>query len=511
MKKLLTAGGVSRTQLPKTIRTERRKATKLKAAAYDAAGSGRRTKAWNASSLGPNSILSMDAEQLRRRSHDQLRQNPWAFSAVESWVANTIGTGLAPQSLASDRALRKEIQRWWGDWVPESQPEGFLDFYGQQGLVGRGLVEGGECFARIRERRPEDGLTVPLQVQLLEAEHLPSDKNEQLANGNLLKAGIEFDRIGRRVAYWMYRIHPGEAYIEQGTVSDLDLVRVPAANVLHVFRPLRPGQIRGEPWMARVLIRLHEIDKYDDAELVKQQIAALFTGWIETPTTDEALLGEGETDETGLAVAGMSPGELNVLDPGQKISFSEPPSLSDPQGFFTKHQLRGAAAGMNVPYANMTGDVSDANYSSLRAAMLELRRRCESFVYQVMTHQFCRPIYRRWLEQAVLAGRLDARGYLRDPMDAARVRWIGDGWPWVDPLKEVMAAKMKVRCGFASRSQVIMEQGEDPEQVDNLIAEDNARADERELVFDSDARHTENAGTKQADLVAATDEGGPRS
>ena len=509
-RKLLTSAGVSRAQLPKAIQTGRTKARKLKAASYDAAGTGRRTKAWNASSLGPNSILSMDADMLRRRSHDQLRQNPWAFSAVESWVANTIGTGLAPQSLASNRELRKEIQRWWGDWVPESMPEGFLDFYGQQGLVGRSLVEGGECFARIRERRPEDGLTVPLQIQLLEAEHLPSQKNDTLANGNLVKAGIEFDRIGRRVAYWMYRTHPGEAYIEQGTVSDLDLVRVPAANVLHVFRPLRCGQIRGEPWMARVLIRLREIDVYDDAELVKQQIAALFTGWIETPTSEHGVLGEGEADETGEAFASMNPGTMNYLNPGQKVTFNEPPSLSDPQGFFTKHQLRGAAAGLNVPYANMTGDVGDANYSSLRAAMLELRKRCESFVYQVVAHQFCRPIYRRWLELAVLSGRLDARAYLQDPVDAARARWIGDGWPWVDPLKEVLAAKEKVRCGFASRSQIIMEQGEDPELTDEMRKEDNDREARLGLMSDSNPSVTEKSGAKQSDLVGATVGGAER-
>ena len=116
-------------------------------------------------------------------------------------------------------------------------------------------------------------------------------------NGNRVKAGIEFDGIGRRIAYHVYREHPGESALF-GTAGET--VCVPADQVLHLYRPLRPGQIRGVPWLAPVLLKLHELDQYDDAELVRRKTAALFAGFITRPG-DDALMGEGEPDEKGAA------------------------------------------------------------------------------------------------------------------------------------------------------------------------------------------------------------------
>src|SRR5687768_17896336 len=57
--------------------------------------------------------------------------------------------------------------------------------------------------------------------------------------------------------------------------SDLDsgqLRRVPAESVIHLYDPLRPGQLRGIPHLTQALIKLHEVDKYDDAVLLRQQL-----------------------------------------------------------------------------------------------------------------------------------------------------------------------------------------------------------------------------------------------
>jgi lambda family phage portal protein len=467
-----------------------RRPVTLRGTAYDAAGNGRRSKTWQASSAGPNAILAFDADVLRRRSRDLLRQNPWAFSGVESFVSNCVGTGIKPQSRAKDLALRTQIHEAWSYWVDEADADDATDFYGLQSLICRSLVEGGECFVRFRERRPEDGFHVPLQLQVLEAEHVPSNWNMTLPNGNIVRSGIEFDQIGRRVAYWMYRNHPGEFLWNQ--TSPFGLVNVPvpvpAENVLHIYRPLRPGQIRGEPWMARVLIRLHELDKYDDAVLVKQQTAALFAGFITSPAADlGGVLGAADTDENGLAVAGLEPGILQALLPGQEITFATPPLINGEQDFIN-HQLRGSAAGMNVPVANMTGDLSGVNYSSIRAGIVEFRRRCEMFIDNILVYKLNRQIWERWLMLGVLAGVIDPRPFLEDRRASSRAIWIGQGWQWVDPLKEVEASLIAMRAGLKSRSQVIAELGEDAELVDETIAADNARADRLNLVFDSDPR-----------------------
>ena len=44
-------------------------------------------------------------------------------------------------------------------------------------------------------------MPVGLQLQVLEGEHLPLTMNREMAGGNTVRAGIEFDALGRRVAY----------------------------------------------------------------------------------------------------------------------------------------------------------------------------------------------------------------------------------------------------------------------------------------------------------------------
>jgi lambda family phage portal protein len=458
---------------------------------YDGVGGGRRSLAWMPVSLGAVSALAYAQSDLRAKSRDLVRRNAWAAAGVEAFVANAIGTGIKPQSMVKDPTIREAIHALWWDWVEEADAAGLTDFYGLQSLSVRAMLEGGEAFIRIRFRRPEDDLSVPLQLQVLEPEHVPITYNTVANNGNSIRCGIEFDSLGRRVAYWMYRSHPDDALLApmSGSGSDLIPVRIPAAEVIHLFRPLRPGQIRGEPWLARALIKLHELDQYDDAELVRKKTAAMFAGFITRLSPEDNLMGEGVTDANGVALAGLEPGTLQILEPGEDIKFSQPADVGSSYSEFMRQQFRAVAAAMGITYEMLTGDLTQVNYSSIRAGLLEFRRRCEAIQHGVIVHQLCRPIWRAWMEQAILAGALTLPNYANRRRDYQSVKWIPQGWQWVDPLKETEAMKSAIRSGLMSRSEAISANGYDAEDVDNEIAADNARADSLGLVFDSDARH----------------------
>ncbi|MEA6724083.1 phage portal protein, partial [Salmonella enterica subsp. enterica serovar Montevideo] len=133
--------------------------------------------------------------------------------------------------------------------------------------------EGGETFIRLRTRLPSDGLTVPLQLQLLEGDHCPHLKTDAAAN---IRQGIQYNAIGRRTGYYLYREHPGDGIL---TPAGLELALVPATDVCHLYRAMRPGQDRGEPWLARALRTLYDLDGYLDAELVRKKNAARFLGF----------------------------------------------------------------------------------------------------------------------------------------------------------------------------------------------------------------------------------------
>ncbi|MBK7024037.1 MAG: phage portal protein [Sulfuritalea sp.] len=457
---------------------------------YDGTGSGRRTLAWGVSNPGAVAALAYTQDSLRAKSRDLVRRNAWAAAGVEAFVANAIGTGIKPQSMVADAAQREAIQRLWWAWCESADAAGVTDFYGVQALACRAMLEGGEALVRLRWRRPEDGLPVALQVQVLEAEHLPVMFNADADNGHVIRAGIEFDRLGRRVAYHLYRSHPNDgALAPMSGAGGVETVRVPADEVVHLFRALRPGQIRGEPWLARALVKLNELDQYDDAELVRKKTAAMFAGFITRMSPEDSLLGEGLADGNGVALAGLEPGTLQILEPGEDIKFSAPADVGSSYADFMRLQFRAVAAAMGITYEMLTGDLTQVNYSSIRAGLLEFRRRCEATQHAVIVHQLCRPIWRAWMDQAVLEGALSLPGYALKPRSFQTARWVPQGWQWVDPQKEFTAMKLAIRAGLTSRSEAISAYGYDAEDVDREIAADNARADALGLVFDSDPRH----------------------
>jgi lambda family phage portal protein len=461
---------------------------------HEAAGAGRRSFAWLPSNPGAVAAMTATQTELRTKSRDLVRRNAWANAALESYVANAIGTGIKPQSLVTDAPLRERIQALWRDWTLDADAAGLTDFYGLQALATRTMLEGGEALIRIRYRRPEDGLAVALQLQVLEPEHLPVTLNTTAENGNVIRAGIEFDRLGRRVAYHLYRTHPEDgALAPMSGIGGMETVRVDATEILHLFRPLRPGQIRGEPWLARALVKLNELDQYDDAELVRKKTAAMFAGFITRLAPEDNLMGEGSADPNGVALAGLEPGTLQILEPGEDVKFSQPADVGASYAEFLRMQFRAVAAAMGVTYEQLTGDLTQVNYSSIRAGLLEFRRRCEALQHGVIVHQLCRPIWRAFIEQAVLEGALSLPGYVRGDLAKRReylaVKWIPQGWQWVDPQKEFNAMLTAMRAGLLSRSEAISSFGYDAEDVDREIAADNARADALGLVFESDPRH----------------------
>ena len=179
--------------------------------------------------------------------------------------------------------------------------------------------------------------------------------------------GIEFDALGRRRAYWLYPTHPGDG--RGALVSH----RVPADRVLHLFERLRPGQVRGVPWFAPVMLKLRDLDAYDEAELVRKKIEACFAAFV-TGVQDEETLGKARTEADGSRIETFEPGMIEYLEPGRDVKFAAP-SASGGYAEYMRMQLHAIAAGVGLTYELLTGDLSQVNYSSIRAGLIEFRRR----------------------------------------------------------------------------------------------------------------------------------------
>jgi lambda family phage portal protein len=471
---------------------------------YEGASTGRRLAMWAEVSTAISALLAAEGDTMRARCRGLVRKNAWAKSAQDSYVANAIGCGITPKPLHPDPVMRTLLKTSWERSAQECDADGLTDFYGQQVIALREIFEAGEVLARFRPRLASDGLRVPLQLQLLEPEHLPLTRMG--TNGkNPIRAGIEFTPFGKRAAYWLHPEHPMLGGMTLQLTSN-EPVRVPAEQVIHCYQPLRCGQVRGQPWLAPVMVTLYELDKFSDAVLVRQATANFFLGW-QRSLSDEfrGPLDAGTTLPDGTAAPDASVG-FGTIQPntiidlgatGNTLEFNKPPDPPAGLPEFIKTMLRSFCAGIGIPYESVSWDLEGVNYSSIRAGLLEYRRRIEQFQFSVMVYQFCRPVYRRWVNDAVLAGVLPQPRTPAEWDALYAVEWRTPRWGWVDPLKDVMAMKEAVRCAFTSRSAVIHENGEDPEQVDADIAADNARAKDLGIVSDSDPAQTANSGAAQ--------------
>jgi len=460
-------------------------------ARLEGAMSQRRLRGWQPPLENINSLVASGGPRLLARSRELVVTNGYAANACEAFASNLVGDGIKPSSLIEDPDLRDQVQRLWLAWTDEADADGLTDFYGLQAMVAREMFVAGECFVRLRPRRAEDGLLVPLQLQLLQSEMLPFDATKTAPNGNRIRCGIEFDAIGRRQAYHFRRRHPGDS-TDQGMVTS-ETVRVPAQDVLHIYRPIDAGQIRGLPHVAPAMVRLFLLDQYDDAELDRKKTAAMFAGFITKTAPEEQLMGEIEaTDDSG-ATASLEPGTLQVLLPGEDVKFSSPADVGGGYEAFQYRTLLSVSASLGLPYHLVTGDVRQANYSSLRAELVEFRRRVEQLQHGVIAHQLCRPVWARWLETAVLSGALDLPDFARFPARYRPVNWIPPRWDWVDPLKDIQAQVLAMEAGIISRRKVVEATGYDVEEIDRENAADARRAGDMGLHYRTRPGETQGA------------------
>jgi lambda family phage portal protein len=435
----------------------------------------RRLRGWKAERRHINALLAAGGADLRARSRQMSRENPYAANVIEAFVAAAVGTGIKPSSLIADAARRKAVQEAFLAWTDEADAAGVTDLYGLQALAARGMYEGGDVFVRMLDRPSSAGLTVPLQLQLLEAEMLPLEHNETLSTGHVIRQGIEFDANNNRVNYHFLKSHPGDL----GRWRGIERVVVPAAEVLHLYRPLRPGQIRGVPGLAPAMVRLYLLDQYDEAELDRKRTAAMFAGFITKKSSDDLDPVSGQSPEEAggdTAIAPLEPGLLQVLGEGEDVTFSEPADVGGAYEAFLYRNLCAIAVGAGIPYHLTSGDLSKANYGSQRGEQVSFRRRIEQYQHAGLVFQLCRPIWERWFKAAALVGAIPvpASEILRTPRVMA-AKHIPNRWDWIDPKKDREAQAIAEDRGWVSRSDNIEAEGFDPEEVDARIAADRAR------------------------------------
>lgn len=450
---------------------------------YDASGMGRRMAGWRPRSTSPNTALA-GTPIIRERARDSSRNDPAAASGIQKWTTTLVGIGITPRfRRIKSEQRRQQIVDLYNDFVAKADADGVLSLYGMQTLGTRTWFDGGECFIRKRRRFLDEGLPVPLQIQLLESDMVPfldTDNYAGLPANNIIRSGIELDKRGKRVAYWVYKSHPGDNVASYG--SD-DLVRVPASEISHIFEPKRPGQLRGVSELVSVLTNLRNMSDYKDAVLERQKLANLFVAFIKRalPTLAPGDMGPGLDPMSNQPLAQgdpaplvpLQPGLFQELDDGQDVTFSNPPEAGTTYSDYVRTQGLDTAAGAGLPYELHSGDIINVSDRTLRIMMNEFRRLAEQRQWQIIIPMFCQVTIDWFVEAAVLAGKIS----VEEAGDVRRVEHSPHGWPDIHPTQDIQGRILAKDAGLRSRSSIISASGDDPDQVDAERKADKVRED----------------------------------
>ena len=434
---------------------------------YEGATTGRRLGNWNPRQIGPNREIEIAIHKLRDRSRDLGRNNPYAARGISGIVNNVVGAGIIPKVDHPDAAIKAALETA-SKRMFDSRRIDLSDrhnMYGLQRLALRTIVESGACIIRryrFRGRQPDR----VLRVGVFEPDYLDRTKEGQISGSdNWIYQGVEVDKFGRIQALHLYNEHPSENRI----TFTLQSTRVPISDCRLIYREDRPGQIMGVPWLAPCMVALKDFAEYEDAQLIRQKIAACFAVFEVSPDMPSP------ATQSARPLERIEPGIYEKITPGKDIRFADPPGV---EGYaeYSRAMLCKIAAGLGVPYELMTGDLSNVNFSSGRMGWLEFQRSVDAWQWDLMIPHMCDVIARWWLE--IMAIELDVRD--------AVVTWTPPRREMISPKDEVGPQRDLIRMGAKTLSEVIRERGEDPETVFKERAEEMAALASAGIVSDAD-------------------------
>ena len=446
---------------------------------YSGATGGRLFADWQTSSDSADQEISGSLSILRNRSRALSRNDSYISRYLQMLVTNVIGpNGIRVASKARndngdlDLQGNAEVESAFAEWgqVGSCTLNGMQSFLDCQKLFVSSVARDGEALIRtVRSNENRFGFA----IQFLEADHLDENysvKNEE--TGNSIKMGVEVNKFGKPIAYYLLRNHPGSSgnYLYGGN----NYIKVPAEELIHGYLASRAEQTRGVPWTSSILTRAKMLDGLEESAVVNARGGAAKMGFIVSPDGD-GYVGE-ETEDTYTQIMDATPGSMEQLPAGSEFKEWKPdyPNMTfDP---FQKAILRGIASGLNVSYVDLANNLEGVNYSSIRQGVMEQRdyyRTVQKFVIQ----HFVRPVYLKWLNYAMTTNQVSIPITKYDKF-ANSVTFIPRSWSWIDPQKEMSANVVGLQNGQVTMTDIQSSMGRDPEELFEELSREKALADQ---------------------------------
>lgn len=457
--------------------------------AFSSAGLNPALTAWITAAVPPDVDIYAGLRQLRARSRECAQNDDHMAYFLRLVETNIIGrqgvtvqahprlpSGAEDKTLAARLEAAYAVQSERGHWDATGQ----LSRHAFDRLGVRTVAQDGEALIRIHEPDPES--PTGFSVELIDAEALDLDYNDTLRNGHSVRMGVEMTQRRRPVAYWLFResSQPFTGY--RSGYGAAERVRIPVEEIIHVYLPEWAWGTRGVPWAKTSLRRLKMLGGYEEAAITAARAAAVKSAaYVAKDFATPETAPNGQRLEDGTFVQDLTPGGIEQVPYGwdlQTLDWSWP---NVEHGEFVKEALRSIASGLGVSYNALANDLEGVNFSSLRQGALT-ERDLWMGLQEWWIDWVSRPLYRRWAAFALRSGRVSKNNGNAYPLDRlaalSHATYQARRWPWVDPTKDIRAAKEAIGLGVRSISDVIRESGRDPEEVWVELADDYRRMEQ---------------------------------
>lgn len=447
---------------------------------FAAAQLNRLTSSWRATAECIDDEIRTDLDALRARSRALENNNDYARNYLDIVETNLIGEQ-APRLVplidnapgSPDLGARAAVAKGWAEWCGRGVCEvtGNYAFDDLCQAVSRGLARDGEVLVEFI-RGPDAGNRFGFAVRLLDVARIATWKHRPPSAGeNAICSGVEVNAQGRAVGYWF----------NDSAQEARRAVRVEASTLLHRFVIQRAEQKRGIPWMHASMLSMHYAGEFALSALMAAKHGADHLGFFVTPDGSPPPVGEPTADEAGSRIATSAPGTWDTLPDGVDVKTVDSKYPNEVFGPFLKTANQRMASGLpGASYPELCNDYEAVNFSSIRAAILsardEWRKRQRWFASAILD-----PIFDEWLRLSLLSGALlldngSALPLAKLPKFKAH-GWRFRGWAWVDPVKDMEAARAAYELGITSLSRIASDMGRDIEDVFDERQSESALAD----------------------------------
>lgn len=406
-----------------------------------------------------DSNFKYTAPQLREYARDAQKNISYIGNYFRNVVNFTIGDGIQFQAKVKndsknyDTVANEVIENAWYDWCKNCKIGQKMPFVKVQKMLLEAFLRDGEIFV-ITLRGSQYG-KYGFQLQIIESDWVDYNLNDDLKNGSYIRHGIEYDAMHTPLAIYISKFT--QSSNTESVLTPENYTRVPYDDVIHLYNQDRFSQGRGYSVINSVISTVKMLQGVEEAGTIAMRVGATKLGFLSRQSGDVEYTGEQLVN--GSWVNSMEPGEIEILPDGYQFQSHNPTFPDNAVVPFLKYILHSISVGLGVSYTTLTMDLSEVNYSSIRAGT-DIEKKLYKNLQSMMIEEFLDRVYEKWLEMALISGALN-------PLPASKL-WKFSNWTfmaceqaYVNPIDDVNADIIAINNGLKTHSEILAKRGID--------------------------------------------------